>query len=337
MKLISPRFCVAIVWLAAGEAGATPQALPAPQVFSPGVISGPSNDGAPTISPDGRVLLFERAYARWAVIFESRLADGEWTTPVVASFSGPSSDQQPSFSPDGAYVVYASARTRPSRSGNDAREVFTHLWRADRVGSGWGRPIPLPDTVNISDRVYKPSIANNGDLYFMAATEIRPDGPAWRLYRAARRGDGYAPAEALSFSDGTYPDVDPWIAPDQSFLIFSSRGRRNAADRSERLYLVTREGTGWGPVTPLRYEGDDWGADDGEAQVSPDGATLFFTSGRSAPFDRTWSRQDMMRDVALKEAWDNSNSNVWTLPLVGLLEANGIGIRPPRRSAQPVR
>src|SRR5580704_10880956 len=31
---------------------------PAPQIFSPGVISGPANDGSPTLSPDGNTLYF---------------------------------------------------------------------------------------------------------------------------------------------------------------------------------------------------------------------------------------------------------------------------------------
>ena len=63
-------------------------ALPAVQVFAPGVISGPANDGSPTFSPDGNTLFFTRYAAHWSVILESHLVNGAWSEPVVAPFSG---------------------------------------------------------------------------------------------------------------------------------------------------------------------------------------------------------------------------------------------------------
>jgi hypothetical protein len=90
------------------------------------------------------------------------------------------------------------------------------------------------------------------------------------------------------------------------------------------LYVVLRVGADWGPVHPLRYAGDDWGADDGEAQVSPDGTRLYFSSSRQPPVDRTKLRGPMLGDIARSEAWDNGNTNVWTLPVRALFEANGL-------------
>ncbi|HET6971437.1 MAG TPA: hypothetical protein VFH92_09955, partial [Phenylobacterium sp.] len=140
-----------------GGALAQPAPPPTPQIFAPGVISGPSNDGAPTFSPDGRTLLFERSYANSTAIFEAHRTGAGWSRPQVAAFSGPSSDQQPSFSPDGRYVVYASSRLRPSTTQpGGPPEVYTHLWRVERRGQGWSEPERLPDTVNISRRMFKP-------------------------------------------------------------------------------------------------------------------------------------------------------------------------------------
>ena len=296
--------------------------LPAPVIFEPGVISGPANDGAPTFSPDGRMLYFERSNANSAVIMESRLENGRWSHPAVASFSGPSSDQQPCFSPDGRYLVYASSRARPVSAEKGARaELATHLWRVDKTPSGWSEPVRLPDAVNISKRVFKPSIAANGDLHFMSDEGPGDSVPKWRLYRAAYADGAYAPAQPLSFSDGTFPDVDPGIAPDQSYIIFSSKGRRAPLDQ-EHLFIAFRQGSTWGPVAPLRYDGDNSGSDDGEAQIGPDGKTLYFTSSRSQPFHRSRCRTEMLEDVARMEAWDNGNNNVWTLPLEPYLSEN---------------
>ena len=305
----------------AGTPYALLKKLPAPVIFEPGVISGPANDGAPTFAPDGRTLYFERSNANWDAIMESRLENGRWSSPAVASFSGPSSDQQPCFSPDGRYLIYASSRVQSAGAAKGARaEIVTNLWRVDKTPSGWSDPVCLPAAVNISKRVFKPSIAANGDLFFMSDESPGDPVPKWRLYQAAYVNGSYTPAQPLSFSDGTFPDVDPGVAPDQSYIIFSSKGRRTPVDQ-EHLFIAFRQGSAWGPVAPLRYEGDNWASDDGEAQIGPDGKTLYFTSSRSQPMHRSRSRADMLEDVARMEAWDNGNNNVWTLPLEPYLGA----------------
>jgi hypothetical protein len=73
----------------------------------------------------------------------------------------------------------------------------------------------------------------------------------------------------------------------------------------------------------LRYEGDDWGADDGEANVSPDGATLYFTSGRQPPPSKARTLPEMRAAFRRMAVWDNSNANVWTLPLAPYLANKG--------------
>jgi Tol biopolymer transport system component len=293
--------------------------VPVPVIFAPGIISGPSNDGSPTFSPDGKTLLFERSYAAFTVIFEARrIRGGHWSRPAPAIFSGPTADQQPSFSPDGSYLIYASIRLI---SGGDGKSTQSHLYRVDRTTDGWGTPKELPATVNFARRMFKPSVARNGDLYVMADDGLPGTPPKWRLYHVPKAANGYGKAEILPFTGGPTGDVDPCIAPDQSYLIFSSRDRAKTTpngpsdDGHEHLYFVRRRGSGWGPVEALRYDGDNWGADDGEAQLAPDGKTLYFTSGRSEPVNRTWTRARMLARLADMEKWDNSNSNVWALPL----------------------
>jgi hypothetical protein len=51
------------------------------------------------------------------------------------------------------------------------------------------------------------------------------------------------------------------------------------------------------------------------------GATLYFDSSRSAPIDLNRSRAQFLADAARLDAWDNGNTNVWTLPLRPLLDA----------------
>ncbi len=311
---------VTISIFASGSASAQTATLPTPAIFEPGVISGPASDGAPTFSPDGRTLYFERGNNTWNVILESHQQDGHWSKPEIASFSGPSSDQQPCLSPDGRYLIYESSRVKVANAerGTPA-ELVAHLWQVDKKDSGWSEPLELPATVNITNRVFKPSIAANGDLYFMSDEGSGGAAPKWRLYKAPYVKDKYEAAKPLSFSDGSFPDVDPAVAPDQSYIIFSSKGRREPADQ-EHLFIAFRQGATWGPVNPIRYEGDNWGGDDGEAQIGCDGKTLYFLSSRSQPIHRLRSRAEMLTDFARLETWDNSNNNVWTLPLEAYLK-----------------
>lgn len=61
----------------------------------------------------------------------------------------------------------------------------------------------------------------------------------FRLYRSQYRDGTYQPAESLPFSEGTYGDVGPAVAPDESLLILGS-GRPPA--KSMDLFIVWRLG-----------------------------------------------------------------------------------------------
>ena len=293
----------------------------APEIFAPGVISGPANDGAPTFSPDGNTLYFARANNSWGFILESHKIGGTWQQPTVASFSGQWSDQQPAFSPDGQHLVFVSLRApaTPPGTGTIVSRAAA-IWEVDKVGSGWSEPRRLPDTVNLSPRVYKPSLAADGSLYFMAQTA---DAKTWRLYRSQYRNGAYLKAEPLSFSDGNHTDVDPQIAPDESFLIFSSAGRATAEDSHEHLYITIRTGATWGDIKPLRYAGDyeKNPCDDGEANLGPDHTTLYFNSGRANPIHKDRTREQAGQDFLRLNEWDNSNSNVWSITLAPWLDS----------------
>src|SRR5580693_8600531 len=87
-------------------------APPTPQIFAPGVVSGPANDGSPAFSPDGHTIFFTRSTANWGVIVESHHVDGHWTQPTLAPFSGEWPDSSPAMSPDGSYLVFESNRPK---------------------------------------------------------------------------------------------------------------------------------------------------------------------------------------------------------------------------------
>jgi hypothetical protein len=290
-----PASAFILLGLAAiGIAQAQSIALPASTLFTYPWAAGDLSDDPPTSAPNGRTLLFQRGDAHSSKIFESHLIHGKWSTPLVASFSGSWLDQFPAMSPDGTYLIFES--DRPLAAGDATTEPAANLWRVDRKPSGWSAPVHLPDTVNISKRIYGHSVAANGDIYFMSTTEPRGKDLGWRLFRAARTSGGYARAEALPLSDGSSSDVDPYIAPDQSYLIFASRGRREPTNE-EHLFIAFHHGADWGPVIPIRYRGDGEAKNDDTLNVSADGKILYFDSLRGG------------------------KSTIWTLPLAPYLSA----------------
>jgi len=217
--------------------------------------------------PDGRTMYFTRGGDHSSAIMESHRVGDAWSGAQVAPFSKEGSNQQPALAPDGSFLVWVSVR-----------EHKANLWRVDRQGSSWTSPTRLPDAVNIGPSIWRPSIARDGSIYFFVIAK-GDKGRTMRLYRAAWEHGAYVPAVPLSFSDGTKQDVDPEIAPDQSFIVFASAGRSAPGDEHEHLFVAHRQGADWGRVTPFRYEGADSTADENEPRLGPGGRTLYFARG----------------------------------------------------------
>lgn len=235
---------------------------------------GMPDDASPAFMPDERVVVFAHGRGAARRIFVSQRVGDTWSEPASTPFSGGAwMDMEPAMAPDGSFLVFASNRpaspdgkaldgayegqAQPGRGGN--------LWRVDRTAEGWAQPVRLPDTVNGGTSIYAPALAADGSLYFM-----QPD-PAtghFRLYLSHAEHGRYQAAHPLSLSDGQISDYDPAIAPDQSFIIFSSDRLPSTATASAIFIAFATDG-GWGTPIPLGVSGT-------ESRLSPDRATLYF-------------------------------------------------------------
>jgi Tol biopolymer transport system component len=287
---------------------------PAPEIFAPGVISGPASEDSLSFTPDGDTVYFDLAKWPNSIIMVSHRVKDSWSKPEIAPFSGLWLDHDPVVSPDGSFIVFAS--NRPAVAGGKLVASAGNLWRVDRKGEGWGEPTRLPDSVNASPRTYAPSIARDGSLYF-----IGPDAAGvLHIFRSQYRDGSYQQAVQQALGDPATHQKDPAIAPDESFIVFDSdAGGKKDVDR---FFIAFREGDHWGKAVDL---GDDINAGNNPwaPHLGPDGRTLYYTSDRSVPLTYPRSREQAEKDLQRLQSWDDGENNIWYVSLAPWLEAQG--------------
>jgi Tol biopolymer transport system component len=109
--------------------------------------------------------------------------------------------------------------------------------------------------------------------YFARGDAFFPQSRQATIYEARFEGGEWTEPEVASFS-GDHPDIDPWVSPDGTYLLFSSIRPVDGVDRSDaELFRVDREGDGWGEPVHLPSLGSD--ADELGASVAEDGLMIF--------------------------------------------------------------
>ncbi len=301
-----------------------------PQLFAPGVISGAADDMSPAFTPDGKTVLFTRGNASGSMILVSHLKSGEWSAPVIAPFSGKWSDLEPAMAPDGSFLVFASNRPtdggmKPIDGSYDGK-VFPamggNLWRVDRQGTGWGEPRRLPNTINADTGTFSPSVASDGSIYFMRPAKANGH---FALFRSHYRGGIYEPAEPVGVGDDTTEDVDPAVAPDESFIVYSSNHpyRRD----QKRLRIAFRENGRWSTSIDLGDEVNEEGSNI-EARLGSDHTTLYFSTNTVPPLSLPRSQDQAQGTLEQMQIWADGRENIWYVSLMPWLEkraSKGLG------------
>jgi Tol biopolymer transport system component len=308
---------LALVWPCLAPATETPAGAAAAnakaEVFAPGIISGPANDADPAFTPQGDTVFFAR---NSAILVSHRVGDA-WSVPQLAAFSGEWADQQPTMAPDGSFLVFVS--NRPLQPGS-AKRPAGNLWRVNRTATGWSEAAPLPATVNRSNSIWAPSVAGDGSLYFI---ERENTNAPFRIWRSQLLNGQYQAAQPVSFGDPTSQDVDPAVAPDESFIVFGSM--HLGPGQHERLYIAFKEQDHWGkPIDLGPAVNGDGSTDTNEARLGPDHKTLYFTSERTLPVHYPRTREQANSDLARMQAWDNGNQNIWVISLSAWLQGQQV-------------
>ncbi len=161
------------------------------------------------------------------------------------------------------------------------------------------------------EAVFYPSASSDGYLYF-SATEGRDS----ELYRCKVTGNTATSPEKLPFNNSQFRDLDPMVAPDGSFLVFSIQNR--GATPGAALYISFRQGDGWSEPQALGPNVNGAGGA-GQAGLSPDGTVLYFTSRAPvppAPRTKRANARQLERELL---SYENGLGNIYSVRINDLL------------------
>jgi hypothetical protein len=241
--------------------GQTPPGM-VPQRFASGFLSTAGYDLTPTFSPALDEVFFGRRPTEEGSdnkIYYSRMVNGRWQRPALASFSSGSVEYEAQFSVDGESLYF-----------NRGKMMFS----SRRTDTGWSeaRAIDPP-----ADEGMCIAAARNGTLYFTAARN--------RTYGIFRS----------RYVEGRYqvPEIvipmaaHPWVAPDESYLVFDKYAFTKGVQTSKLFVSFRQKDGGWSDPVELGKDINTTGTEL-IAKVSPDGKFLFFQRKVDGNTDIFW-------------------------------------------------
>jgi Tol biopolymer transport system component len=288
------------------------ESLLTPRVFGEGVFSTDAYDITPTFTPDGRTAFFtvsNPSYRRHTLLL-THFSNGKWQTPEVAPFSGQWSDADPFISHDGSKLYFIS--NRPV-TGNTPKRDFD-LYVVEKTVAGWGVPKNLGAPLNSDASELYITVTTNGTIYFVTSL---PGGLGQGdIYRAPLVNGQYAKPENLGPTiNSPGHDTTPYIAPDESYLIFASTRPNGVGDQD--LYVSYRREGVWTQAVNLGPKINS-PTRDYCPLVSPDGKYLFFSSDRGFPFPYDGKQLTYRELMNRFRSLDNGLGNVYQVELAAV-------------------
>jgi hypothetical protein len=247
----------------------------APEVFNEGEFLGCSG-----FFKNGTVFVFGsmKPNSDWRlrpVLIMEMKKNNRWTKPRIAPFSK-YAPYNFTVGPDDQTLYFTTLKS-PDKTTHMFMEQ-ANIWAVKLEMDGWTEPVMMGGSIN-TERYYEnyPSVTNDGTVYYMSRREVgagRPD--VWR----SRNLDGvYGEAENLGdFANTEGSDIDPFVAPDESYLIVCQEKEGGFGTFDLYVYFQ-REDKSWTEAINLG-EGVNSAGFEARPYVTPDGKYLFFTSNR---------------------------------------------------------
>ncbi len=263
MLLLDPR----------GEYMGAPKPNLIPQIFAPAYVSTENFVHNGVFHPNGKEFYFtiETSRYNWGTIMVSKMNEGKWSKPMPADIPGEFREVGPFITADGKKLYYASSK--PTNE-EDTINHNMNLWVMERSDERWVNPTYLGDQVNTDGNDWFPTISDKGTLYCYT----HKNGSGNIYYSEISNGTFQEGVLIEGVNNGEYYNYDPFIAPDESYLIFASSKRPDGLGGADLYISFKNESNEW---TPPKNMGKDINTSESEYApiLSADGEWLFFTRG----------------------------------------------------------
>ena len=261
--------------------GQTPPGLK-PELFAPGVITTDLSEGCSGWGNDMEYFIFQRWINKKSEHHIMNQSNSMWSEPVRLPLLDQYRVGDFTVSHDGITIVFAS-KLMTDKFG--AEREGANIWIIERTATGWTEPKPIGNPINTKYHDSYPSMAKNRNLYFFSR---KPGGFGQSDIYMSEFVDGkyQTPVNLGSKLNTTDHEWDPYIAPDESFMVYCSMMAGGMGD--DDLYVTFKNDDGsWSE--PINM-GNEINSEKSENRpyVSPDGKYMFYTSSIRGNRDIYW-------------------------------------------------
>lgn len=249
---------------------------------------------------------------KYSFIAKITQKNGHWSSPKVVSFSGKYKDLEPFLSPDGLTLYFAS--NRKNNTANEVKKDFD-IWYVTRKNhqSSWSKPVNIGLPINTDLDEFYPSVTKNGDLFF-TATYQNSKGKE-DIYVSRLVEGNYQKPESLSSAINTSKyEFNALVAPDESYIIFSSYGRKDGFGGGD-LYISRKDkNNNWMPSENL---GENINSNKLDFCPFLDEATntLYFSSTRNRIKPKLEEKSSFNKIIQLMNSSNNGLSRIYKIEL----------------------
>jgi len=269
-----------------------------PEPFAPGILLNTHRPHSGiAFSPDGKEIYWAAAltYGTFQKIWMIRQVNGRWNPPKAAPFDEKYHFGWPAFSPDGTRLFVNIHKP----VGDPHQQIDVDICFLEKTPQGWSEAIHPGPPLNSDKTELGPSISRNGIVYFHSPN-IKGGYGGPDIYRAKLTNGNYQEPENLGDSiNSESMEVSPYIAPDESYLLFSSMRSDGYGDFDLYVSYKKEDGT-WIKAKNLGEKINSSARDDAPV-VSPDGKFLFFMSRRNGIGEFFWVDAKIIEDLKPKE------------------------------------
>ena len=237
-----------------------------------------------SVSPDGKSIYWSflklpHLEGEERQIAYAKIENGKLGKREAAEFNSKYGSDSPNFWGNNKIIFHS----RRNISTNSV-DIVDDFWVVERQEDGWSEPKPLGFSKFPTIKKWAelgplyclpmPSVSDNGNIYFLDRNVSKSEY-YWEIYVSYYQNGSYSEPVLLPENINTeHLDWEPFIAADESYLMFSSN--RPGGYGGSDIYITFKKNNGTWSI-PINM-GDRINTEAGErfSSVSPDGKMLFF-------------------------------------------------------------